>query len=49
MNIENGSVISERRNDRNYYKASDIVSNISSTIVSTVREDDKYFISLKVN
>jgi clan AA aspartic protease (TIGR02281 family) len=49
VNIENGSVISERRNDRNYYKASDIVSNISSTIVSTVREDDKYFVTLKVN
>ncbi len=45
----NGSVISERRNDKNYYEPSDIVSNISSTIVSTVREDDKYFISLKVN
>jgi len=49
VNIENGSVISERRNDRNYYEASDISSNIESTIVSTVRLDDKYFISLKVN
>ena len=49
VNVENGSVISERRNDRNYYKASDISSNVESTIVSTVREDDKYFISLKVN
>jgi len=45
----NGSVISERRNNRNYYEASDISSNVESTIVSTVREDDKYFISLKVN
>ena len=45
----NGSVNSERRNNRNYYEASDISSNVESTIVSTVREDDKYLISLKVN
>ena len=47
--VLNGSVISERRNDRNYYKASDISSNVESTIIPTAREGDKYIITLKVN
>ena len=47
--VLNGSVISERRNDRNYYEASDISSNVESTIIPTAREGDKYIITLKVN
>lgn len=48
-NIEGGIVIDEKRNDKNYYKKSDIISEKSSTKINLERRKDKYYLSLKVS
>ena len=48
-NIEGGIVINEKRNDKNYYKESDIISDKKSTKIDLERRSGTYYVSLEVS
>ena len=47
--IEGGIVINEKRNDNNYYKESDVISDKKSTKIDLERRNGTYYVSLEVS